>query len=138
MARGFEDLEVYRLSEELTDRIWEYSRDWDAFDKTTTGGQLIRAADSVGANIAEGSGRGTYRDNRHFARIARGSFYETRHFLRRAFRRRLLSAEQIEQLQPIVGALGPKLNAYIKAIGTIQKRRDGDKVRVTQEPSSDK
>jgi four helix bundle protein len=51
------------------------------------GKQLIRAADSVGANIAEGDGRGTYADNRRHVRIARGSLNETKHFLRRAYRR---------------------------------------------------
>jgi four helix bundle protein len=77
---------------------------------------LVEAADSVGANIAEGSGRGTFKDNCHFARTARGSFLETRHFLRRAFRRKLLSEKQITQLQPLVSELGPRLNAYIRSL----------------------
>ena len=83
----------------------------------TIGGQLARAADSIGANIAEGTGRGTFKDNKHFARIGRGSLNETRHFLRRAFRRKLLSKKQIDQLTPLIRELGPRLNAYIKSIG---------------------
>jgi len=77
----------------------------------------VEAADSVGANIAEGSGRGTYQDNRRFVRIARGSLYETRHWLRRAFKRRLLTAEQVGKIKPLLDELGPKLNAYLKSIG---------------------
>jgi four helix bundle protein len=115
-------LEVYRLSEELADAIWDMVSEWDSFAKHAMGWQIVRSADSIGANIAEGSGRGTYKDNRHFVRVGRGSLNETRHFLRRAFRRKLLSATQIDQLTPIVRELGPRLNAYIRSIGPV----DGD------------
>lgn len=131
MPKAFEELEVYQLAEDLADALWQLVIKWDAFAKQAVGMQLVRAADSIGANIAEGAGRGTYQQNRHFVRIARGSFNETRHFLRRAFRRNLLSSEQIEQLSGWTKKLGPKLNAYLKAIGTVQKRRQ------SQESSSD-
>ena len=123
-SRGFEQLDVYRLSEDVADAVWDLVVKWDAFAKDAVGRQLVRAADSIGANIAEGTGRGTYKDNRHFARIGRGSLNETRHFLRRAFRRRLLSEEQITKLQPLVNELGPRLNAYIRSIGRLDKRRE--------------
>lgn len=35
------------------------------------------AADGIGANIAEGSGRGSMQDKRRFVRMARGSLDET-------------------------------------------------------------
>src|SRR4051812_6325101 len=111
-SRGFENLRVYQLSEKVADQIWDLVVPWDRFAKNAIGGQLVRAADSVGANIAEGHGRGTYKDNRHFARIGRGSLNETRHFLRRAFRRKLLTSEQVEQLRPLIDELAPSLNAY--------------------------
>jgi four helix bundle protein len=114
---GFEDLDVYRLSETLSDAIWDLVVRWKTLAQDTVGKQLIRAADSIGANIAEGTGRGTYRDNHHFVNIARGSLYETRHGLRRAYRRKLLTPEQIKQLRPIVDELGPRLNAYRNSIG---------------------
>ena len=124
MTKGFENLDVYRLAEDLSDAIWKLVIKWDAFAKQSVGLQLARAADSIGANIAEGAGRGTYQQNRHFVRIARGSFNETRHFLRRAFRRQLLTDAQVEALMPGITQLGPKLNAYLKSIGTVQKRRE--------------
>jgi four helix bundle protein len=73
---------------------------------------MIRSADSIGANIAEGTGRGTFKDNRKFVDNARGSLYETRHWLRRAFRRTLLSEAQVNLIRPLLDELGPKLNAY--------------------------
>jgi four helix bundle protein len=118
MARtNFESLRVYQLSEQLADLIWEIVLEWNALARDTVGKQLVRAADSVGANIAEGTGRGTYIDNRRFVRIARGSLNETKHWLRRAFKRGLLSAKQINNVKPIIEELAPKLNAYLKSIG---------------------
>jgi len=110
-------LRVYQLSEQVSDLIWDLVQDWNNLAKDTVGKQIIRSADSIGANIAEGTGRGTYNDNRRFVRISRGSLYETRHWLRRAFRRKLLTREQIDQLKPLLDELGPKLNAYLKSIG---------------------
>lgn len=78
-SRSFEKLRVYQLAEELADAIWVIVRSWDRLASDTIGKQIIRSVDSVGANIAEGYGRGSYPDNRRFVRIARGSLYETRH-----------------------------------------------------------
>jgi four helix bundle protein len=118
MARSdFENLRVYRLSEKLADQVWEIVIGWNRFAQNTIGGQLVRAADSVGANIAEGEGRGRYLDNRRFVRISRGSLNETRHWLRRAFRRNLLTKRQVGTLKTTVDELSPMLNAYLRSIG---------------------
>lgn len=116
---NFENLRVYRLSEDLADQIWDVALGWDQFAKDTIGRQIVRAADSVGANIAEGSGRGSYPDNRRFVRTARGSLNETQHFLRRAFRRKLLTPAQVAKLKPLIENFAPQLNAYLKSIGPV-------------------
>lgn len=115
--KGFESLHVYRLSEELADLLWDMVKEWQPLARDTVGKQLIRAGDSIGANIAEGHGRGSYQDNRRFVRIARGSLNETRHWLRRAYRRQLLTEQQIVRLQPLIEELAPRLNAYLASIG---------------------
>jgi four helix bundle protein len=114
---GFDSLHVYRLSEELADALWDMVEKWGRFAQDTIGKQMVRCADSVGANIAEGHGRGSYQDNRRFIRIARGSLNETRHWLRRAFKRRLMTEEQVNKIQKLVDELGPRLNAYLTSIG---------------------
>jgi four helix bundle protein len=86
---NFEKLQVYQLSEKLADNIWRIVITWDSFAKDTVGKQMVRAVDSIGANISEGSGRGSLQDNRRFVRIARGSLYETIHWLRRSYMRKL-------------------------------------------------
>lgn len=59
MQSNFEKLEIYRLAERLSDRIWEIVSNWPWLARDTVGRQLVRSADSIGANIAEGSGRGS-------------------------------------------------------------------------------
>jgi four helix bundle protein len=112
----FEQLEVYQLAEKISDEVWSVVLSWDNFAKDTVGKQLVRAADSIGANIAEGNGRGSFQDNRRFIRIARGSLNETKHWLRRAFKRELLTQAQIATLKPLLDELAPRLNAYLNAI----------------------
>jgi four helix bundle protein len=113
---NFENLEVYRLAEEISDSVWSVVETWHVFARDTVGQQLVEASDSIGANIAEGAGRGTYRDNCKFIHYARGSLYETKHWLRRAYRRKLLSQEQIDTLKPMLAELAPRLNAYLRSI----------------------
>jgi four helix bundle protein len=117
MKPNFLHLQVYQLAERLADEIWTIVATWNQFAKYTIGKQLVNAADSVGSNIAEGEGRGSYQDNRRFVRIARGSLNETRHWLRRAINRNLLTPEQTTILKQIMDELGPRLNAYLNSIG---------------------
>jgi four helix bundle protein len=120
---NFENLEIYKLSEQLSDSIWDIVCAWSNLATDTVGKQVIRSADSIGANIAEGSGRGTPQDNRRFLRMARGSLFETRHWLRRAHKRKLLTVEQTDSLLPVISELIPKLNAYIRRVDQTVKSK---------------
>jgi four helix bundle protein len=113
----FEDLHVFQLSEKLADEVWHAVKEWNYFEKDTVGKQLVKAVDSIGANIAEGTGRGTPGDNKRFVRIARGSLHETRYWLRRAYKRKLLNSDKTTDFKAILDKLGPSLNAYLKSIG---------------------
>jgi four helix bundle protein len=114
---NFEKLRVYRLSEKLADELWRIVMRWEYFARDTVGKQLVRAGDSIGANIAEGAGRGRFLDNQRFVRIARGSLNEVKHWLRRAHNRNLLSPSQTGLLKPMIEELAPTLNAYLNSIG---------------------
>ncbi|MEG4859848.1 four helix bundle protein [Microcoleus sp. K1-B6] len=113
----FEELEVYKLAESLANQIWEIVKKWDYFTKDTMGKQIVRSADSVCANIAEGRGRYNDQDNRRFVKIARGSLYETVNWLRLAYARQLITSEEVSKFKPIIDKLLPKLNAYLSSIG---------------------
>ena len=125
---NFEKLEVYQLAEKLADEIWNIVGKWQYFERDTVGKQIVRSADRratlrmfhpprnarVRANIAEGNGRYSYKDNQRFVRIARGSLNETRHWLRRAYTRNLLTEEQIKNLKSTIEELTLKLNGYLR------------------------
>lgn len=114
---SFEDLDVYRLAEDLADRLWDIVSTWQEFARHSLGYQLVQSADSIGANIAEGFGRFHYRENKQFTRISRGSLYETRHWLRRAYKRKQLNDVETNELKELLEELAPRLNAYISSIG---------------------
>ena len=128
---NFEKLRVYQLSELLADKIWRIVIKWNYFAKITIGKQIVTAADGVGSNIAEGSGRGSLQDNRRFIKIARGSLYETKHWLRRSYKRQLLTKEEINELKPIIDELLPKLNAYYRSVDCAV-RKETNKVQSTK------
>jgi four helix bundle protein len=78
-----EDLQVYQLAMDIGEKVWELVIEWDYFAKDTIGKQLVRAADSIAANLSEGFGRFYYKENRQFCYYSRGSLYETLTWLTR-------------------------------------------------------
>jgi four helix bundle protein len=112
----FENLRIYQLAEEIADLAWKVVGAWGHLAQETVGIQLIRSADSIGANIAEGSGRGSPAEKKRFAKIARGSLFEVKHWLRRAYKRQLLADGEIKVFQRLIEELTPKLSAYINSI----------------------
>ena len=118
----FEELDVFKLAEQLADEVWDIVFAWKYFEKDTVGRQFVRSADSIGANISEGTGRGSQKDNQRFVRISRGSLNETKFWVRRAKKRGLITEDQSVAITKIIDELGPRLNAYLKSIGRTQTK----------------
>ena len=112
-----EDLEVYQMAEVFADDIWNLVCGWDYFAKDTVGKQIVRSADSIGANIAEGYGRFHYKENKNFCYFSRGSVIETKSWLNKAKTRNLISEDKYTLLFNQLEIIHLKLNAYIKFIG---------------------
>lgn len=117
MNYKLEDLEVYNLSEVISDKIWDIVMGWEYFAKDTIGKQLCRAADSISANIAEGYGRYHFKENKNFCYYSRGSILEVKSFLRKSKNRNLISEDSYSELYTELQTIHLKLNAYIKYIG---------------------
>ncbi|MGQ7857061.1 four helix bundle protein [Pedobacter sp. WC2501] len=117
MNYKLEDLEVYNLSEVISDKIWGIVMGWEYFAKDTIGKQLCRAADSISANIAEGYGRYHFKENKNFCYYSRGSILEVKSFLRKSKNRNLISEDCYSELYTELQTIHLKLNAYIKYIG---------------------
>jgi four helix bundle protein len=113
---GYQDIEdsrMYRRAEGIADAIWELAIGWEPFSKDTVGKQLTRAADSIGANIAESAGRFHPGDVIRFLYYARGSLRETRFWLKRAQKRQLISTESFSKHMEELNTLAKEINAYI-------------------------
>lgn len=109
-----EDLEIYNLSMNFSDKIWNLVSKWDYFAKDTVGKQWVRASDSIGANISEGFGRFTSKDSKNFYIIARGSLQESLTWLKKAFRRNLITEENFNALNEELETISIKLSRFIK------------------------
>jgi len=112
-----EDLQVYSLSMDMAERIWNIVIEWDYFTKDTIGKQLVRASDSIAANLSEGFGRYHYKENKNFSYYSRGSLYETKTWLTKAHNRKLISSENFQIFSHEIENIGIRLNNYIKSIG---------------------
>ena len=112
-VQELEEIEVYQLAVALADLIWKIISAWTPFARDTIGKLMVRAADSIAANIAESYGRYHYGEKINFLYYARGSLYETRHWVRRSHARRLISDTILGDLMGRMRILAPKLNAYI-------------------------
>jgi four helix bundle protein len=113
---NLEDLNIYSSSLDLCNLIWKKVMTWDSFAKSKIGRQLVRAADSIPANISEGFGRYHYKEEKQFLYYARGSLYETRTFLTVAHSRNLIAAAKHDNLISQIDILGRKLNSFINSV----------------------
>ncbi len=107
---------LYKASIDLASSIYDIVTPWSFFDKDTLGKQIVRSADSVPSNIAEGYGRYGAGDHRRFLLYARGSIFELRVQLELAHRRRLVPQDQIETLRAEVQSVLAQLTAYFRSI----------------------
>ncbi len=80
-VRSYRDLVVWKKGMALAASVYRLTRQLPKHEEYRISGQMIRAATSVPANIAEGHGRGTRRDYAHFVSIAKGSLAELETFL---------------------------------------------------------
>jgi four helix bundle protein len=110
MRSQYRDLVVYQRASEIADDVFREVARWDSFNRWSTGMQLLRAVDSIGANIAEATGRWTQKDQRRQLFIARGSLLETEHWIATCERRDLLEAGTNERLDEIARALMGLIN----------------------------
>lgn len=108
-----ERMDVFLSFVQVADWVWERVSGWQPLAQDTVGKQLIRAIDSVGANLVEGDGRFAKGDGLHFFTIARASARETRYWLERARVRHLLSDDDVTAQMRILEAATRQLNTLI-------------------------
>jgi len=113
-----EELSVFKMADELSDYIWDIVAKWDFFAKKTMGDQIVRAADSVGANITEGYGRFFFGEYLLFLYYARGSVYETGYWAGKAWKRKLINDAQYKFIKERTDKLPLEINKVVKIVKT--------------------
>lgn len=109
-----EDINAYKISNELSDSVWEAVSQWDWFNKRTLGIQYVTAIDSIAGNTAEGFGRYHKKDKEKFYYNARGSVYESTHWTEKAKARKLLDSKIYEYIIERLNTLPREINWLIK------------------------
>ncbi len=110
---AFEDLEVYKLAIEISQKVWIIYKHLDKQYRYHIGNQILNSSDSVGGNIAEGFGRFHFRDSLKFYYNARGSLFETKHWIILLHKRELINQEESKEILMKINKLGIKLNNFI-------------------------
>jgi four helix bundle protein len=136
MALKFEELRVLQAAEVVADGIWRPVVQWDPFAREVVGGQLARAADSVGANIAEAFGRFHYGEKLQFLYYARGSLFETKYWLNRAQARDLMPSAQVQDYASQLTDLARQLNAFAARLKA-QRRSSRKPPKTMREATTD-
>ncbi len=113
MDKSLENLEVYKKALEVSGMSYQLFKKIP-FKLQSTGYQFLNASDSIGANIAEGYGRGTFKDRKNFMMIARGSLYETFYWLSLLEERNLIDAHSINDYKTQLTHLARLIYGYTK------------------------
>lgn len=95
---------------------------WEPLAREVIGTQLAKAADSIGANIAEAYGRFHFGEKLQFLYYARGSLFETKYWLNRVQARGLLSSGQVQDYASQLTNLARQLNGFA---ATLKAQRQG-------------
>lgn len=105
---------AYKKARELSTIIWQISRRWDRDILSTIGNQLIRATDSISANLAEGWSRYSKKDKINFFIIARSSVNEVTDWVEKACERSLINTLDYRKAKEILDSLPKNINGLIK------------------------
>ncbi|HEY1265455.1 MAG TPA: four helix bundle protein [Terriglobales bacterium] len=119
----FKDLKVWVKAHELTVAVYSATRGFPREEVYGLTNQLRRAASSIGANLAEGCGRGSDPELRRFVQIARGSANELEYHLLLAKDLRLLSCDdfealdrKIQEIQRMLASFSRRLSAPTRVL----------------------
>lgn len=120
---SFEDLDCYRACREFRVQVASFCKTLPTPEEYRLKDQLLRAARSVTANIAEGFGRHHHQENLQYCRQARGSLSECLDHLNVALDEALMRRETYDRLRATQEAAAQILNGYISYLRKIASQK---------------
>ena len=119
---SYRDLVAWQIAMDLVDEIYRTVRAFPKDETYALSLQMRKAAMSIPCNIAEGHGRFSLRDFRHFLREARASGLELETEITIASRQRYIDVEREAILLEQTARVGQVINGLIRHLG--QRLRD--------------
>jgi four helix bundle protein len=117
-VRNYKELIVWKKAHEMTLDVYNATRQFPREELYGLTSQLRRSAASVGANIAEGSGRRSNNEICRFLQIARGSARESEYHILLARDLKLLREEDFHRLSRQADEVQRMLTALIQSFHT--------------------
>ena len=121
-AHDFRDLEVWKWCRELRRDVEKLCQRLPRSEQYRLGDQMLRAARSLTANVAEGFGRFHYLETVQSCRMARGSLCELLDHLQVALDNGYLKTVEFKSYEQRVTSGLKLLNGFARYL---QQRRDG-------------
>jgi len=121
--KGFKELNCWKEGRVLRNMISDFAGRLPDTEKYMLSAQLIRASRSVTANIAEGYGRYTYSDTRHFFIQARGSVTEILDHLTVAMDEGYSNEEKMGPIEQKCEVVFKLINGYITYLDKLAKAK---------------
>ena len=97
---SFEGLDVYKAARTLVRDVYRLQHKFPKFETYALGDQIRRSSSSVTSNIAEGSGRNSFKEKSHFIEIAYGSLMEAFSQLQIAQDLGYITEEDVDTIRP--------------------------------------
>ena len=112
----FQKLDVWKKAHQMALRVYKAAQAFPREEVYRLTDQLCRAASSVAANIAEGTGRNTLKEYLQFLYTARGSVEETKYHLILSKDLGYLPLSEFNDLMEGYNEVGKMLNGLIKSL----------------------
>ena len=118
VMQSFRQLRVWQKAHELTLEVYRVTARFPREETFALTSQIKRAAASIGANIAEGCGRGSDADFSRFLLMAMGSASELENHLQLARDLNFLSEADFERLNGATTEIKRMLASLLKTVKT--------------------
>ena len=115
---SYRDLDVWRKGMDFATAVYRLTKLMPKTEEYRLTSQVLRAAASVPANIAEGHVRGSRKEYAQFISIARGSLAEAETLLMLVVRAELLRSETVDDTLSLADKLGRQLNVLRRRLAS--------------------
>lgn len=113
---NFKELRIWKDSMELSKNVYELTRKFPQDERYALTQQINRCVVSIPSNIAEGAGRNTKNDFRHFVAISLGSSFELETQLLLAGEFEYLEKQNLETILSKLTSLQKMINKFRESL----------------------